>query len=135
MPYDLKYNAELGIIEGRVEGEFTAQNIRDWSIAAAQLAEEQACDLYLHDFRQGRVKLSTLEIHQLPEILAEIFTAHGMDIHRVKRALVVNRDIEDYRFFENVASNRGQPVRVFTDIDEATRWLIGPRADPSPPGG
>ena len=65
--------------------------------------------------------------------MQDIFAANGMDIFSIRRALVAQDDLENFRFFENVAVNRGQRVKLFTDIDEARRWLLGPAAEPPSP--
>jgi len=43
----------------------------------------------------------------------------------VRAAVVSSRGLFDPgRFFELVATNRGAPIKVFTDLDEAVRWLM-----------
>jgi hypothetical protein len=44
---------------------------------------------------------------------------------RLKRALVVDRDVHHYAFYENVCRNIGHNVRVFDSIARAERWLAG----------
>lgn len=59
------------------------------------------------------MKLSTIEIYDLPTYISEA----GLD-RLCKRALIVSQDFEDYKFFENVSSNHGHLVKVFSDSDE-----------------
>ena len=43
---------------------------------------------------------------------------------RLKIALLFAGDMEDHKFMENVAYNRGYQVRVFDNRDQAMAWLI-----------
>jgi hypothetical protein len=65
-----------------------------------------------------------LEIYEIPKIIVEIFTASGLPEYKVKRALVVAKDIEDFSFFETVTMNQAQNARIFQDFDEAKKWLL-----------
>ena len=125
MAYSLNYNAGLGIIELTLQGEYTLQGVCDGTRDALRMGVEKGTDLYLRDYRQAKVRVGTVDIQQLPEALNEIYTEYGVDIHTAKRAFVVDDMKDDFLFFETVAVNRGQLVRVFTDIDEARSWLLG----------
>ena len=76
------------------------------------------------DYREVTLKLSTMEIYGLPEITTNAFASLGLDILRCRRALVAASDLNDYSFHENVMVNRGQNVKVFSDIDKAKKWLL-----------
>jgi len=80
--------------------------------------------LLLNDYREAKVKLSTLEIYEAPKIYADIFALSGLSIYNITRALVVAEDLRDYLFFETVSFNLGQHAKVFKDITEAREWLL-----------
>ena len=42
--------------------------------------------------------------------------------------IVAERDWSLYSYLEVVAQNQGQIVKMFTDPDEASRWLMAPSA-------
>lgn len=67
--------------------------------------------------------------------LADIFQ-RATDLNQQRRELKVagtrvaivynpinNRVVDDFKFFENTAQNRGAPYRVFTEMDAALEWL------------
>ena len=89
----------------------------------ALIAKEKDCFLYLGDYREAKLRLSTLEIHGLPEMLSAILDSAGLRITKFRRAIVVAKDLKDYHFFETVNANRGQSSKIFQDIDEAKKWL------------
>ena len=83
------------------------------------------CFLILGDYREATLKLSTFEIYEVPKIFMNTVTPIDISEREVKRALVVTEITEDFRFLETVSANRGQPARLFTDVDEARTWLLG----------
>ena len=133
MSYELKYNAELQLMELQFTGEMTFKDIQDAAAALARMTKETGSVLLLNDCRQATIRMSTVEIYEVPNALRDILAANGVDIFSIRRALVAQDDLENFGFFETVAVNRGQRVKLFTDIDEARRWLLGPAAEsPSP---
>jgi hypothetical protein len=68
--------------------------------------------------------LSTLEIYALPKIIADIATSLGINVYKIKRAVVASSDSDDLRFKENVTVNQGQHLRIFQNIDQARKWLL-----------
>ena len=92
-------------------------------VAAQALARAASHDLhkFLVDDREMVPELSTLELHQLPDVLERMGFAKG------DRAAVLycerSPKAEDFRFFENTALNRGFDIRLFTGMDEALNWL------------
>ncbi len=76
------------------------------------------CKLILNDMREAELNLATVDIYYLPGML----DAAGLD-RSWKRAIIATNQLEDYRFFETVARNRGYQVRVFTEKNKAMNWL------------
>ena len=46
-------------------------------------------------------------------------------------ALVYARDLDEHKFLENVAVNRGYNVQVFDQIEKAIGWLISKDNNPN----
>jgi len=87
------------------------------------LASRSACTRVLVDCRGAAVRLSTMDIYDLPTLLADLAQRQGLEISAFKRALLVDGSFSDFAFAENVAVNRGQQVRVFMDEALARGWL------------
>jgi len=124
MPYTISYNAEAGVIETKVQGDFFLSEAKEMISEAMEVAKEQNCFLLLCDLQAANVKLSTLEIYQLPNVVLDKSASLGFHAHKLKRALVATHNVRDYDFFETVTVNRGQNAKVFRDVDEARKWLL-----------
>jgi hypothetical protein len=124
MTHTVAYNSELHILELKVQGNLLLPEVRQIISESVQLVKKHNCFLALSDYREATLKLSTLEIYEIPKIIEEIFTASGLPAYKVKRALVVAKDLEDFKFFENITVNRMQNAKLFQEFDEAKKWLL-----------
>lgn len=124
MPHTVFYNSELHLVESKLQGDMTLSEAEEIVTKIAKIAKEKDCRLIFTDFREVSQKLSVVEIYRLPDRTRNIFAAVGMNILLCKRANVVANDLDDYIFHENVMVNRGQNEKVFTDIDQAKKWLM-----------
>jgi len=115
MCHTVIYNSELHIVEAKLQGDMTLGEVQETISKIAKIAKEKDCRLILSDFREVSRKLSILEIYELPDRIKTIFTSFGINVLHYKRANVVH---------ENVMVNRGQKEKVFTDIDQAKKWLM-----------
>jgi hypothetical protein len=124
MLHTITYNSDLGIIEIKFQENVIWKEVKEILWQSAQIAKEQNCYLFLSDFREATMKLSTLELYEFPKILSETFASLEIPTHKIKRAFVVAKDFKDYSFFETVNVNRGYSHKMFQDISEAKKWLL-----------
>lgn len=124
MTHIVIYNSELHIVESRLQGDMTLGEVDEIITKTAKIAKENDCRLIFNDFREVSRKLSILQIYELPDRIRTIFTSFGINVGLYKRANVVAKDWDEYIFHENVMVNRGQKEKVFTDMDEAKKWLM-----------
>jgi hypothetical protein len=115
-----------------MEGDIDIETVTEFGKEAGKLLSKHGCKRILNDARKANVKLSTLEIHDLPQFIE---TA-GVD-PLCKRALIVSQDFDDYKFFENVSLLKGHMLGIFADTEtfsifrsaeEARDWLGLPPA-------
>jgi hypothetical protein len=125
MSHTVMYNSELHIVESKLQGDMTVGEAEKFVTEIAKIAKEKDCHSIFIDFRKVSQKLSMVEMYRLPDRTKNIFAAFGMNILLYKRANVVQKDLDDYVFHENVMVNRGHNEKVFTDIEQAKKWLIG----------
>ena len=125
MPYTVIYNSELHVVEAKLQGDMTVGEVEEIITRIAQTAKEKGCRSIFTDFREVNQKLSILEIYKLPDRTRNIFASFGFDVSLFRRANIAADDLDDYIFHENVMVNRGQNEKVFTDIHNARKWLIG----------
>jgi len=124
MSHTITYNSDLGIVEIKFRENVIWKEVKEILWQSAQIAKEQNCFLFLSDFREATMKLSILELYELPKILSETFASLEIPTHKIKRAFVVAKDFKDYSFFETVNVNRGFNHKMFQDISEAKKWLL-----------
>ena len=125
MTHTIIYNSELHIVESKLQGDMTLDEVDEIVTKTAKIAKEKDCIFILNDFREVSRKLPLWQIYELPDRIRRIFTSFGINVWRYKRANVVAKDWDEYIFHENVMVNRGQKEKVFTDIDQAKKWLLG----------
>lgn len=124
MSHEIIYNSGEKIIEVKTQGNITADDMTTTLSEAFQALKDNNCTLLLADFRESSMHLSTLEIYALPKIIADIATSLGINVYKIKRAVVTSSDSDDLRFKENVTVNQGQHLRIFQNIDQARKWLL-----------
>ena len=125
MAHIIKYNPTDKIIEAQFQGDVTLHLIKEYISDIAKTVKEQNCFVVLNDMHEVTVKLSILEIYNLPKIISKIVGSQGLELHKIKRAFVAPKGLKDMRFFETVTVNRGQNTRYFFDINKARDWLLG----------
>lgn len=124
MSHTVFYNPELHIVVSKLQGDMTVGEVEEIVTKTAKIAKEKDCRLILTDFREVSQKLPMWQIYELPNRLKNIFAAFDINVLLYKRANVVENDLDDYIFHENVMVNRGHNEKVFTDIDKAMGWLM-----------
>lgn len=120
MRYEIQYDADRNCLLIHIQGTMEASELPGLASDLVALTERHKCERLLNDIREVELRLSTLDIYDIPELAIE----SGLS-PRVRRALLVTSDQKESAFFETVSMNRGQNVRVFTDFDEAMSWLMG----------
>ena len=122
--YTVIYNAELKIIETTVDGDIDLSVLKEIFTAQAQTSKDSNCNLMINDYRNARIKITVIEIYELPKIIAKIAASFGRSASRTIRALVIPTFKEDYRFYETVTANNSQTEKLFFDIEEAQKWIL-----------
>ncbi len=124
MPYTVTFVPKENLIHIKLSGEINLLTVIDVATEVAHIAKEHKCFRILNDAREAKVRLSTLEIVQLPNVASEILAENGIQVNKFRRALVVANDMDDFNFFETVSKNRGQNIMLFRDMKEAREWLF-----------
>lgn len=130
MSYTITYNPETGFVEAKVQGTISFNEIKEIYSKYVQTTMENESFLYLGDYREATLVLSTMELYGLPKLLSDLVAPLGINVHKLKRAAVIAKGLNykqlgDYRFYETVTLNRAQITKLFEDIDEAKKWLSG----------
>ena len=102
--------------------------VQDYGLAILQACLRHGYTHVLCDETKLEYRLTSLDTYQAAATIAEQAT------RLVKVAIVCDpRFIQDARFFEDVAVNRGLSVRAFRDLAAARTWVgAGNTARPAP---
>ena len=101
-----------------LKGTMTLEDQRTIGEAIMDECQRRKCGRALADARQQAGDLSIIDWHELATQLQPNWP-RDLYLAIVDRADRLKPD----RFLETVARNRGVPVRVFSDMDEAVAWL------------
>jgi hypothetical protein len=116
-----RYNAELNFYDCELIGPVTnIEPLIDAGRKLAKMAETTGCRRYLNDMRRTRFEVP-------PEDLIRLVEAHsrgGVGEQGWKRALLIDKMDPLYQLYEIATANRQSDLRLFTDRDEALRWLL-----------
>lgn len=116
-----QFRPDQGVMHVRVAGTFPAALLQEKRNSFQPLIEacEQAnCRVALIDLRDLKVDLDTLAIFRAGVDAASV-SQSGLRLAFVARA----ESIDD--FFEDVVTNRGAGVEIFTDMEDAMKWISG----------
>ncbi len=120
----MTHDADTNSIVCKMSGQLHKSDLPQYCSGLAALLKEYNCTQVLQDFTEVDLKLPIMDLYEVPEFIRKTRSEEGLT-HCTKRAIVFARDAEDWQFYENVAVNRGELVKTFTDIHEAKHWLTG----------
>lgn len=121
MPYELKYNSTLRIIEIVHTGVLSAQDIRKSTAEAIALQWEYGAYAVLVDSIDLESVEHLTDVYDLPRHYEKAGVSHLTHIAVVLPRLRETRVIS--RFYDNVCNNRGWRVQPFETRDKAVAWL------------
>lgn len=119
MGYELKIEQKAGFLHCVVTGSNTAENVTRYMQEVMQECAARRCPRVLIEERLVGPRLGTMEVFTM-------VTAGSKRFHGLLEALAfvdVNADAGVMRFAEDVAVNRGIPVKVFRTVEGAENWL------------
>ncbi len=131
MAYEVVYHAEEDCVIARIEGVVDLDMVHEYACEIIRQLSAHHCRRLLNDVRKASIRLSTADIYDLPAWIEEALEEAGMN-RGFKRALVVARDFNDYKFYETVSRNHGHLLEVFADanathifrdLTKAHEWL------------
>ncbi len=125
MQITVEFDENNQVIRGKISGNVDRAILRQYVQESKNLIKQKKTSLVLSDYREAIFPFSVLEVFTLPEQHSKMMNSLGLNIHGIKRALLFKRNASELAsFFEDVAVNRGQKVKVFYDESEAIQWLI-----------
>jgi hypothetical protein len=117
--YQLKIEQKTGFLHCTVTGSNTPTVVRAYMQEIMQESAARGCPRLLIEEHLEGPRLGTMEVFALVTSGAKLF-------HGLLDALAfvdVNAEADVMRFAEDLAVNRGIPVKVFRTVEGAEQWL------------
>jgi len=111
-------NPDEDCVYARIEGDVDLAMAQRYAKEIIEQLRTHDCSRLLNDMRKASIKLSTMDIYDLPAWIEEACEEAGVD-HFLKRALLVSKDFRDYKFYQTVSRNHGHLLEVFADSKKA----------------
>jgi len=123
MSWTVQPDRKLGIVDVRLEGDYTADELRQCTTQAFQLGQEMGTIRYLVDASALVVAPPVVDILKLP---AREYARLGLDRQsRIAITLPANQEARAAaQFYETACLNRGWNVKLLPDRGAATQWLL-----------
>ena len=121
MPYELTIEQKGDVLWVIATGTRTLETVLSISNDILEACDEKKVAKVLVDVRKLEGRLRTMESFEIPEKHFPKMRERSL----IRRTAIVDlKEFEDsYRFFEDVAVNRGFALRIFSDPEEAFKWL------------
>jgi len=123
MAHTLHYNPDTRTVELIVQGVVSLGDLREIFGAAVESLVAHKSYLALADYRDAKLNVSTIDIYSLPKMLASTTSSQSYNVHKLRRAIVIDEKTDDFLFYETVTLNSGQSTKLFYDMDKAKEWL------------
>ena len=120
----IQANLKDGYLYVEISGAFDRFRTKELMRQVFQSAQSQSLSRILVDIRNMAGPIPTMARFEMARFLATEQKA----VLRVA-VLKLPEQVPDDKFFENVAGNRGIPVKVTTDLEKALDWLDIEAAD------
>jgi hypothetical protein len=119
--YQLAISAKPTYLHVVVTGENSRDTVARYMDEVMQECHARNCPRVLIEERLQGPRLGTLDVFSL----AAGGSMRYMGALKSLAYVDVNASGDTMQFAENVAVNRGFPVRVFTTVEAAEKWLLG----------
>jgi hypothetical protein len=120
LPYEVIYDSEHDCIVTRIDGRLDVPVVREFLAELGRVISTNDCGRILEDLRGAELTLSMEALYFAPRLVPEA----GIPPASKSAIVVAEQDWSVYSYLETVARNLGQNTKVFTDPDEARRWLM-----------
>ncbi len=123
MTTSVTYNQENNYILVVLEGTINNSVIESIRSDVIVLVKKHQCFKIIVDLKMANNELSISDIFWQADATTKKLGAEGMKNPSLKRAIIVEKGNTKAEFFEMVANNRGQQVKLFESLEEAELWI------------
>ena len=119
MTYTLKLEQKPSYLHATITGRNSRENVARYLDEVIAACAAHKCDYVLIEERLEGPRLRMMDVF-------DVAAQRGRPLIATLKAMAyvdMNAEGDLMQFAEDVAVNRGSPVRVFATLDEAERWL------------
>ena len=132
MDYTITPSTDGMFIVLKVKGNITRRTAMQMNLEAHALGKQLQVRRYLVDVTEAKNTETPLENYKFA--YSDMQTMDGIDKY-ARVATLVSPNDHSHDFMETVATNSGLIVRIFTDPDQAKRFLMGDYSPNKPAAG
>ncbi len=130
MTHKVEFDPKENMIVARAQGPLQLAELIQLVIDFVVLAKQENCFSILTILNEAELKISMFEFYTFPQLVTDIFKAHGLQTYMFKRAFVGTVEQKSLEFYETVSQNRGNYTHLFYNIEEAKQWLHENQVEP-----
>ena len=120
MPYQVDLDEVNKFLMVTVTEQLDLPLFQQMATEVATVCQETGVSRVLNDLRRAEPPKRAFDAYNMPR------TAQKAGVSQFcKRAIVVGNRDADFYFLETVFINQGHQVRMFTEIEDAKKWLLG----------
>jgi hypothetical protein len=119
MPFKIEYHAEHDYVESTFTGPIGMPLVRDYIAALLPVLEKTGCSRLLNDSTRAQIQFSSFDVLQFPKLAAVSPLTAGL-----KRAALAATGSSGYQMYATLSKIQGQNLNVFTDREDALKWLL-----------
>ncbi|MEM9482473.1 MAG: hypothetical protein AAGA83_02160 [Cyanobacteria bacterium P01_F01_bin.116] len=121
MSFSASYNPAMNAVETNFRGIVNQQEIQAAMLYSHTLAAERGTAYFLVDLTDTDIRLSIIDIYNLPEAYERIGRTRPVRIALLSPS---NQNKECIDFCKLVSQNRGWNIETFSDSRQARNWLL-----------
>lgn len=121
MDWKIEFIQDAALISTTINGVVTLTEIKKISDEVYKEAKLRGVSRLITDYRNVSLKVSTADIHDLPQTLKKL--GRTSDLRSAVVIPVNSPNKPDYVFFDTRCFNSMLNIKIFADYDDAYTWL------------
>ncbi len=121
MLWEVVFNPEEEFVHLTIEGSHQLEDIREMCVELFSVAKVEETWRLLIDTRASTAQLSTLDIYKMPKLFQSLGLRRNSRVALLFSGASVQKTT--FSFVRTVSRNQGFNIALFTEAEEAIRWL------------
>lgn len=123
MSHTIHYDPTDHILSLNLYGQEDSEGILALVNDLSQISKQTQCERVVTDIREVDLNISMMDIYNVIGRSVAVARQLGVDIYRVRHAVIAHDHQTMPRYYETIAQEFGHPAKVFHDLEDAKAWL------------